>query len=392
MILIISLPPAPAGFHVSKIQGQAPTQVERMSARVSEMTHLIPVTRAHALEQTELERTSGALIGVRDAGIRFDVTSGWFSGLTWVLMQLMSVGCLIGAAWVSWNNLFGLTAGDVTMLSSYFVSLTGAVSALLTLVPTAGKGLESVRSMGEVLVDADLERNSGKGPVAGVSGEFQFDNVSFTYPDGSEPALEGLNLHVRPGEMIAIVGASGSGKSTIVNLVVGFLQPSSGRVLLDGRDMADLDLRQYRRHLAMVPQESILFEGTVRDNVTYGDPHLDDAAVVGALQAANAWPLVEEMGGLGAMIGERGARLSGGQRQRLAIARALIRDPRVLVLDEATSALDTASERLVQEATARLTVGRTTFVVAHRLSTIRGADRIAVLQSGRLIELGSHGA
>ena len=164
----------------------------------------------------------------------------------------------------------------------------------------------------------------------------------------------------------------------------------SGRVLVDGVDPATVDLRSYRRFLAVVPQESILFEGSVRDNVTYGSPDLTDADVEQALRDANAWDFVTEMGGLDAVIGQRGGRLSGGQRQRLAIARALVRDPRVLVLDEATSALDTTSERLVQEALGRLMRGRTTFVVAHRLTTVRGADRIVVMDHGRVVEVGSH--
>lgn len=366
-------------------------EVEHMSARVSEMTHLIPITRAHALERDELSRMDATLVGVRQAGFRLDVTNGWFGALSWILMQLLSVACLIGAAWVAWSGRFGMTAGDVTMLSSYFVALTGAVTALMSMAPIVTKGLESVRSMGEVLTSPDLERNAGKADVPAVSGRVDFEDVSFAYADApEETAVDRLDLHVRPGETIALVGPSGSGKSTVLNLVIGFLTPTSGRLVLDGRDMAELDLRSYRRFLAVVPQESLLFEGTVRDNVTYGSRDLSDAAVLAALRDANALEFVEEMGGLDAVIGERGARLSGGQRQRIAIARALIRDPRVLVLDEATSALDTASERLVQEALARLMRGRTTFVVAHRLSTIRGADRIAVLRHGRLVEIGTH--
>jgi ATP-binding cassette subfamily B protein len=365
-------------------------QVETMSARVSEMTHLIPVTRAHALEQAELDRVGGSLVGLREAGFRLDLVNGWFGALAWITLQMMSVGCLVGAAWLAWSGRFGLTVGDVTMLSAYFVSLTGAVTALLAVVPVMSRGLESVRSMGEVLTAPDVERNVGKAAVPAVRGEFRFEDVTFGYPEASAAAVERLTLDVRAGETIALVGPSGSGKSTVLNLVIGFLAPSSGRILLDGRDMAGLDLRQFRRHLAVVPQESIVFEGTVRANVTYGQGDMDDEAVRAALRAANALEFVEEMGGLDAVIGERGGRLSGGQRQRLAIARALVRDPRVLVLDEATSALDNASEHLVQEATARLMAGRTTFVVAHRLSTIRGADRIAVLRDGRLVEIGTH--
>ncbi len=366
-------------------------QVEQMSARVSEMTHLIPITRAHALEADELARIDQSLLGVREAGIRLDVVNGRFGALSWIVFQLLSVLCLVGAAWVAWTETFDVTAGDVVMLSSYFMSLTGSVTALLSLAPTIAKGLESVRSMGEVLTEPDIERNAGKANAGAVEGSFTFEDVTFAYSDApDEHAISGLNLKVHPGETVAFVGPSGSGKSTVLNMVIGFLTPVHGRLLLDGRDMEHLDLRTYRQHLAVVPQESFLFEGSVRANVTYGNDDLGDDAVRTALRDANALGFVEQMGGLDAVIGERGARLSGGQRQRLAIARALIRDPRVLVLDEATSALDTASERLVQEALARLMQGRTTFVVAHRLTTIRGADRIVVMQGGRLVEQGTH--
>lgn len=366
-------------------------QVEQMSARVSEMTHLIPITRAHALENDELDRMDRSLVGVREAGIRLDVVNGKFGALAWITFQLLSVACLVGAAWVAWTGVFDVSAGDVVMLSSYFMALTGSVTALLSLAPVVTKGLESVRSMGEVLTEPDVERNAGKTEVTDVAGAVRFEDVRFAYDDApDEHAVDGLTLDVHAGETVALVGPSGSGKSTVLNMVIGFLAPTQGRILLDGRDMAELDLRTYRRFLAVVPQESLLFEGSVRANVTYGSPDLSDDAVRTALRDANALEFVEAMGGLDAVIGERGARLSGGQRQRLAIARALVRDPRVLVLDEATSALDTASERLVQEALARLMKGRTTFVVAHRLTTIQGADRIAVMRDGRLVEIGAH--
>ena len=367
------------------------TEVERMSARVSEMTHLIPITRAHALERSELDRVDATLVGVREAGIRLDVVNGRFGALAWITFQMLSVGCLVGAAWVAWTGTFAVSAGDVVMLSSYFVTLTGAVTALMTLAPAVSKGLESIRSMGEVLSEPDIESNAGKMVVPSVAGAIEFDHVTFAYADApTEPAIVDLTLSVAPGETIALIGPSGSGKSTLLNMVIGFLAPQAGRVRLDGRDLTEIDLRTYRGFLAVVPQESLLFEGTVRDNVTYGNADLSDETVRQALRDANVLEFVDQMGGLDAMIGERGARLSGGQRQRLAIARALVRDPRVLVLDEATSALDTASERLVQEALARLMRGRTTFVVAHRLSTIRGAHRIAVMRAGRIEEIGSH--
>jgi ATP-binding cassette subfamily B protein len=367
------------------------TEVERMSARVSEMTHLIPITRAHALERNELDRVGAALTGVRVAGMRLDAVNGRFGALAWITFQLLSISCLVGAAWVAWTGTFAVTAGDVVMLSSYFVTLTGAVTQLMTLAPTISKGVESIRSMGEVLSEPDVEANAGKAVVDRVTGDIVIDHVTFGYEEAvGEPAVQDVSLHVAPGETIALVGPSGSGKSTMLNLLMGFLTPRAGRILLDGQDLAQVDLRTYRRFLAVVPQESLLFEGTVRDNVTYGNAALDDNTVLAALHDANAADFVTEMGGLDAHIGERGARLSGGQRQRLAIARALVRNPKVLILDEATSALDTTSEALVQEALARLMRGRTTFVVAHRLSTIRTADRIAVMRAGRLVEVGSH--
>lgn len=365
-------------------------EVERMSARVSEMTHLVPVTRAHALEDRELDRMRYTLTGVRDAGIRLDVVNGRFGALAWVTLQLLSVGCLVGAAWVAWTGRFDISAGEVVMLSSYFMALTGSVTALMSLAPVITKGLESVRSMGEVLTERDLERNEGKVVATDVGGRLTFDDVTYRYENASRPAVQAVSLDIKAGETIALVGASGSGKSTLLNLVIGFMTPQQGKLLLDDRDMATLDLRSIRRHIAVVPQESLLFEGSVRDNVTYGRAEISDASLRDALSKANALDFIEAMGGLDAQVGERGAQLSGGQRQRLAIARALVRDPKILVLDEATSALDPRSEHLVQDALRTLMRGRTTLVVAHRLSTIRGADRIVVLDAGRIVEVGTH--
>jgi ATP-binding cassette subfamily B protein len=202
--------------------------------------------------------------------------------------------------------------------------------------------------------------------------------------------LSNINLRIAPGETVAFVGESGAGKSTLVNLAIGFRRPSTGRVLLDGQDLLDLDLRSYRRQIGVVPQATVLFNGTLRDNVSYGLQSVSDETVWQILAEANLADFARGLPqGLDTPLGEGGTRLSGGQRQRLAIARALIRDPRVILLDEATSALDTESERLVQEALTRLTRGRTTLIVAHRFSTIRHADRIIVLRSGRIVEEGT---
>ncbi|MFJ9376464.1 ABC transporter ATP-binding protein [Streptomyces sp. NPDC101455] len=367
-------------------------EVETLSSRVTEMTRLIPVTRAHGLEGKALRRMDGTLRRLLTSGNRLDLLNGRFGSLAWVVLNVVGVLVLAGAALVSYYGVWGVTAGDVVMLSAFLTTLTNSTTSLTTLAPVITKGLESVRSVGEVLQAPELEDNEGKAEVTGVRGAVTFRHVGHAYDnDQLRPAVHDVTLTVAPGETVALVGASGAGKSTVLNLVIGFIRPTTGQLLLDGTDMNTLDLRTYRRFVSVVPQESILFDGTIRDNVAYGMDDADEESVRAALRDANALEFVEKLPqGLETLVGERGARLSGGQRQRLAIARALIRDPKVLVLDEATSALDTRSEALVQQALARLLRGRTTFVVAHRLSTVRGADRIVVMGDGEILEVGTH--
>ncbi|PTY05956.1 ABC transporter [Opitutaceae bacterium EW11] len=366
-------------------------EIERMSSRVIEMTHLLPVTRAHGLESTALERVGESFERVQTAALRTDGINAVFGSLSWATFNGFNMLCLVAAAWACLSGWLPIGPGDVVLLSTYFGLITSSVLGLVGMAPQVTKGLESIRSIGEVLECPDLENNEGKAPVDDVRGEFRFENVGFQYPSADTSALHDFTLTVPPGETIALVGASGAGKSTVIKLVIGFIRPTSGRILVDGRDMEAHDLRSYRRFLAVVPQESILFDGSIRQNVTYGLPSVPDEVVEKALRDANAWEFVSALPkGLDTEVGEKGARLSGGQKQRLAIARALIRNPRVLILDEATSALDTETEALIQEALARLMKGRTTFVVAHRLSTIRDARRIVVLEHGRIAEIGSH--
>ncbi len=376
-------------------------EVEHFSARVGEMATLMPITRAHGLEQVAEHRVASAAESVRSAGFTLDMLNGRFGSATWVVMQTMGFGTIVLAAVTAVTGFLPITAGEVVLLGSYFTLLTGGISSLLMLMPVMSKGIESVRSIAEVLQEPDLELNEGKRPVTTVVGELRLDAATYRYdvadpatgsaPTATRPALDAVELTISPGETVALVGPSGSGKSTLLNLVLGFLRPTSGRILLDGVDMELLDLRTFRAAVSVVPQESVLFEGTIRENVTYGLEGVSDERVTAALRDANALEIVESLpDGWFSVVGERGARLSGGQRQRLAIARALVRNPRVLLLDEATSALDTESEVKVKEALARLMAGRTTLVVAHRLSTIRSADRIVVLDRGRIVEIGSH--
>lgn len=366
-------------------------EMEYFSARVGEMATLMPITRAHGLETTATRRVADGAEGVRAAGYQLDLLNGRFASVSWVSLQLLGVGCLMLAAWVSISGWLPITAGQVVLLSAYFALLTTSMTSLLMLLPIIARGAESVRSMAEVLQDPDLEHNEGKSTVKTVVGEIALHNVTFRYPGATTDSLQQIDLVVHPGETVAFVGSSGSGKSTMLNLVLGFLRPVHGQLLLDGVDMESLDLRTFRRFVSVVPQESVLFEGSIRANVVYGLGEIADATVHEALLNANALDIVaSQPDGWNTIVGERGARLSGGQRQRIAIARALIRNPRVLLLDEATSALDLESELKVREALGRLMQGRTTLIVAHRLSTVRTADRIVVLEKGRVVEVGTH--
>ncbi|WP_353808530.1 ABC transporter ATP-binding protein [Agromyces sp. SYSU T00194] len=366
-------------------------QMEQYARRVGEMTALMPITRAHGLEQISFDRVAHDAEGVRDRGLRLDMINGHFGAASWITMQVLAMSCFLGAAAVSVSGLVAITPGQVVLLGTYFTMLTNTVMMVLNLMPIIARGRESIRSLGEVLHEPDLERNEGKEAVDEVVGGFRIEDLTVVFPPESEPALDSIDLAIPPGQTVALVGASGSGKSTLVNSVLGFVRPTSGRILLDGRDMETVDLRTVRRHVSVVPQESVLFEGSIRENVTYGLGDVSESRLAAALREANALEIVDALPeGLDTLVGERGARLSGGQRQRISIARALIRDPRVLILDEATSALDSQSERKVQVALDRLMRGRTTLIVAHRLSTVRHADRIVVLERGRIVETGTH--
>ena len=221
-------------------------------------------------------------------------------------------------------------------------------------------------------------------------GAVEFENVSFAYREGA-PVLREVSFDAPAGTTTALVGPSGAGKSTLISLIMAFHYPDAGRILIDGRDLSNLRLTDYRRQLGVVMQDNFLFDGTIRDNIAYARPDATDDAIRAAAHVANADEFIDRFeDGLDTIVGERGVKLSGGQRQRLAIARAIIADPRLLILDEATSSLDSESEALIRDGLRRLRQGRTTFVIAHRLSTIQSADQILVLDDGRIVQRGTH--
>lgn len=365
------------------------TETERMNARVGEMLHMLPVTRAHGLESAEARSVRDVFARLRERGLAVDTLTEFFASSSWFTFMGLQLACLVFAAWLVTRH--RLSVGDAVMYQAYFGMLIGAVQQFLGIFPALAQGADAIRSLGEILESGELEHNEGK-PAAPepLRGELELDAVTFQYAAGREAALHGVSLRIQPGETVAFVGESGAGKSTLVNLAIGFRRPTAGSVRLDGHDLRELDLRTFRRQVGVVPQTTLLFHGTLRDNVSYGLEQVTDARLWTVLEEANLAGFVRTLPqGLDTPLGEGGARLSGGQRQRLAIARALVRQPRLVILDEATSALDTEAEQLIQEALARLTRGRTTLIVAHRFSTIRHAHRVVVLQRGRIVEAGS---
>jgi len=281
------------------------------------------------------------------------------------------------------------TAGDFMSFMTGMLMLFGPLKRITGVNQSLQRGLAAAESVFAFL-DEQAEADHGTQEPASVAGEIVFEHLGLRYPKAQRDALSDVSLTVRAGETVALVGTSGSGKTSLVNLIPRFYEPSAGRILLDGVPLTDIQLAALRRHIALVSQEVVLFNDTVAGNIAYG-MNADAAALAEAARAANALDFIEAMPeGFATLIGENGVRLSGGQRQRLAIARALLKNAPILILDEATSALDTQSERLVQAALENLMKNRTTLVIAHRLSTIEKANRIVVMEHGRIVEIGSH--
>jgi ABC-type multidrug transport system fused ATPase/permease subunit len=284
-----------------------------------------------------------------------------------------------------------MTLGDLVMYVAFVAILAAPViqiAAIGTQVSEAFAGLDRIREL--MAMSSEDDEDEARAPLKSVDGEVVLEDVHFAYEPGV-PVLKGVSLRAPPGTVTALVGSSGSGKSTLVGLIMAFNRPTEGRVTVDGRDLESVKLGDYRRQLGVVLQENFLFDGTVADNIRFARPDatLEEVETVSRLANADVF-ITGFPNGYDTVVGERGIKLSGGQRQRLAIARALLADPRILILDEATSSLDSESEALIQEGLQQLQLGRTSFVIAHRLSTIRSADQILVLEAGEIVEQGTH--
>lgn len=362
---------------------------EDLSSKLTTTLQMLTLTKAHGLISTEEIAVTEKIEAVKEAGIKIDKIHALFGSLRWALSQLLSGVCLFFCVFLAIKGY--VSAGEVVLFQSLFASISNSLLSLTNVYPSLMAGKEAVNSLSEIVCADDIERDDGKIPTPRVEGTIDFENVSYHYPNGEKQVVQSLTLHVEKGECIAVVGSSGSGKSTLMNLLIGLLSPTEGRILIDGVPMTELPMQKYRRFISVVPQNSILFSGTIRENITYGLGSYREDALWRAVKDADVEEFLPSLpSGIDTPVGEHGDKLSGGQKQRVSIARALIRNPRILIMDEATSALDNVAEYHVQKAIERLVQERTTFIVAHRLSTIRNADRIVVMEEGKMVEIGTY--
>ena len=367
-------------------------QRQQIDGNATETFSGIRVVRTFSQSRNESSR----FVREGDFLVRQQLFTWWWTRIIetiWeVVVPLASTGLLLyGGYQIIYNE---LTLGDLMM---FLVYLTMLLDPLATIAASAVSFQNNLAGLDRVLdvleVEDELETHPGAVSLRheNVSGSLSLRDVSFAYPESDMMVLQDINLEVQAGETVALVGRSGAGKTTLTNLIARFYDTGSGSVCLDGRDLRDIKLNSYRSLLGIVEQDVFLFDGTIRENIAYAKRNTSTSQIIEAASAAAADQFIEQLpDGYDSIIGERGVKLSGGQRQRIAIARAILADPKILILDEATSNLDSESERLIQNSLSELLQDRTAFVIAHRLSTIAGADKIVVLEDGRILEVGSH--
>ncbi len=368
-------------------------RVAEATALAEEAFSQIRTVQSFAQEPWERERYGARIRTVVDAAlVRAQVRGVFFGALTLAAFSAVVVVLWQGGVLLTEGK---LTIGELFRFLTYTLMIAGSVSALAGFFSAYQESVGAAERVFQLIErpSAITDPPSPRALPSPVEGRIGYESVSFRYVDGPDApwALRDVTLHLAPGEVVALVGPSGAGKTTIASLLPRFWDVTEGRITLDGLDIRQVKLADLRRAIGLVPQEPALFSGTIRENIAYARPDAGLDQVEAAARAAHAHEFIERLGsGYETIVGERGVKLSGGQRQRIAIARAILKDPRVLILDEATSSLDTESERLIEDALERLLVGRTTLIIAHRLSTVRRADRLVVLSHGRIVEQGTH--
>lgn len=380
------------GRYIKKLSKQAQNDVAESNTIVEETLTAIASVKSFANELFEIARYKKRIENIKKVTIKAAV----FRGLLASFIIFFIFGAIVlviwqGAELVKYDG-FGQQEFNSFILFTVFIgaSFGGIADLYAQLQKTIGATEELMDILDEQVEDHDLVSTDRL--TSEISGNLQFNGVSFAYPSREElTVLKSLNFQVKQGQQVAVVGPSGAGKSTLVSMLLRFYDPTEGSITIDGHNANSYDLEHLRNQMAIVPQEVILFGGTIRENIAYGNPEASEEEVMEAAKKANAHEFIMSFPeGYDTLVGERGIQLSGGQRQRIAIARAVLKDPVILILDEATSSLDSESERLVQEALDTLMEGRTSVIIAHRLSTIRNADNILVIDQGELKETGTH--
>ena len=379
------------GRRLRRISTGVQDKVAEATAVAEEAFSQIRTVQSFVQEAWEARRYGQRMTEV----VRIAIRRALVRGVFFAVVGLATFGGTVVVLWQGGRFVLAgaLTAGTLVSFLFYTIYIAAAVGALTSLFSSYQETVGAARRVFELLetVPTIADPPDPRPLPTPVRGAVAVEDVSFRYGPDLPPALERVSLALAPGEIVALVGPSGAGKTTLANLLPRFWDVSAGRITLDGVDVRELALADLRRAIGTVPQEPALFSGSVAENIAYGRPDADAAAITTAARAAHAHEFVERLPqGYETLVGERGVKLSGGQRQRIAIARAFLKDPAVLILDEATSSLDAESERLIEEAMERLLKGRTTLIIAHRLSTVRRADRLVVLDRGRVVEEGTH--
>lgn len=377
------------GIFLRRTSTQIQDELAGATVVTEEVLQNIREVKSFAREPYEIERYEGALGRAFQAAVRLLRIRSVFGPL----IAFLGFGALALILWFGGREVLDgrITGGQLIGFLIYGLTVAGALGSLVGLYTSVQEALGATKRIFQILdTKPDIVDAANATTLPRVEGRITFKDVTFSY-DARQEVLHQINLDVAPGEILALVGPSGAGKSTIFNLIPRFYDPTAGAVSVDGMDLRAVTQASLRQQIGIVPQETLLFGGMIRENIRYGRLDASEGEIIEAAKAANAHDFIMELPDrYETIVGERGIRLSGGQRQRVAIARAILKDPRILLLDEATSSLDSESEHLVQEALARLMQNRTTVIIAHRLSTIKVAHRIAVLDRGSLIELGSH--
>jgi ABC-type multidrug transport system fused ATPase/permease subunit len=380
------------GTFIRRLSKDAQGKVAESNTIVEETLQAITNVKAFANEVFESFRYKKKTDEVVDISLKGAKWRGLFVSFIFLAM----FGSIVGVIWYGVylvNQGSGITLGDLFKFVLYTVFIAGSISGLADFYSQIQKAIGATENLMDILEEHPEQIRMEKAFTESCcAGNVEFNDVNFAYPGRKEtPVLREVSFNVDTGQQVALVGPSGAGKSTIGSLIFRFYEPTSGQILIDDKPATSYDLTDLRSHMAIVPQEVLLFGGTIRENIEYGRPGADESAIITAAKKANAWEFIQTFpDGLDTLVGDRGIQLSGGQRQRIAIARAILKDPDILILDEATSSLDAESERLVQEALETLMKNRTSIIIAHRLSTIRKADKIIVIDKGRVAESGSH--